>query len=755
MSILLIVESPNKIKSITNYLGEDYVVKASVGHIMDLPSDGMNIDIKNNFQPHYEINKDKTQVVNDLIKSYKKCDKVILATDEDREGEFIAYSISQVLGLKNPQRIVFNEISKKALEKAIKNPKTIDMNMVYAQQARRLLDRLVGYQISPIVSKKTNGKSAGRVQSVAVRVVVDKENEIRKSISEPYFKINADFKFKKYLIKSILYSSGKPLHTQDESIGKSLIENINNKTKFFIANMENKTIERSPSTPFTTSLLLQEAFTKLKFKVEDTTRIAQKLYECGYVTYIRTDSISLSEDCLSMCEKYIKSVWSADYYKKRQYQTKSKTAQEAHEAIRPSKIDVVEIKDLDDKHNKLYKLIWDRTIASQMANAKIDQQTLFIDGENNNKSILSKNCFFQANFQKIIFPGFLVVYNNMDDEEELDKTININVKDIVDFNNLICSQEYTKPPLRYNQASIIKQLEKLGIGRPATIPSIIKKISERKYVEVKNIDGVEKESITLNLNDKYEISKKIKKIKIGSEKGKMIPTELGEKVNEFMIDNFDEIMDYKFTAKMEEYLDKIANGKKVWVDVLDKFQKTIEPKIEKMKLVKSDTTIDEFFGDHPDGGKIYKGTGKFGPYLCHVDGNDRKYVSIKDNEDINFDDAIVMLCYPKNLGKIDKEDVILKMGQYGPYCVVGKKNISLKDVKINEINLNMIKQLLNQNKKSSIKIKSRIIDIKEGPYGLYFEYTENKKQVRKTFPKNWNPDKLDLAKVELYLSSQK
>jgi DNA topoisomerase-1 len=759
MSTLVILESPGKINKMQHYLGDGYIVKASIGHIMDLPSDGLNIDIQNNFEPKYEISKDKKQVVKDLQKCASKCDHVLLAADEDREGEFIAYSVAHVLNLKNAKRIVFNEITKKALDHAVKNPRNIDMNMVQAQQTRRLLDRLVGYQISPIVSNKLSGKlSAGRVQSVAVRLINDKEKEITNSLSTPYFKLNADFNFNETLIKSLLYENNKVAHFNDKTIGRNIIDCVNKSTIFIVTNVENKTNERYPSPPFTTSSLQQEGSLKLRLKVEDTMKIAQKLYESGYITYMRTDSTTLSNDCTNMCEKYIKKTFGDEYHKYRQYTTKSKNAQEAHEAIRPTKIDCLTTEKLDEKHEKLYKLIWNRTVASQMANAKIENQTISIDGQNKKKSILLNN-FFVSSFQKILFPGFLSVYNNIEDEEELDKTISITIGQILNFNNMICSQEYTKPPLRYNEALFVKQLEKLGIGRPSTFANIISKIKERKYVEIKNIDGVEQESLVISIDNKYKINEKTKKIKIGSEKNKMCPTILGIQVVEFLETNFDEIMDYKFTAKMEEYLDKIANGKKIWHKVLASFQETIQPKLDLMKTKNTNETMDELLGNHPDGGQIFKGSGKFGPYLVLIEGTNKKYVSIKDKPDISLKEGIDLLIYPKNLGKIDGCSVLLKMGQYGPYCTMDKKNIQIKDVHIDKITLDTVKKILSQNnetqntnnKMTTIKIKSKMINIKEGPYGLYFEWKEGQQNMRKTFPKNWDVNKLDLSKVEFYL----
>jgi DNA topoisomerase-1 len=761
MTTLFIVESPGKISKIQSYLGKEFIVKASIGHIMDLPKNKLGIDIENNFEPTYEITQDKMSVANELKSIAKKCDKVIFGGDSDREGVAINYFNAMLLGLKNAKCASFNEITKKALETAIANPIAIDMNMVHAQQGRRLLDRLVGFQISPEVTKSLGkkGLSAGRVQSVATKVIVEKEKDISESISKPYFKVNADFKYDESTIKSLLHENSRPAHFKDETIAENLIKDMNKKTVFIVTNVNTKRAERSPSAPFTTSTLQQEASTKLRLKVDDTMRLAQKLYESGYITYMRTDSTILSKDATDMCETYIKKAYGDDYHKFRQFATKSKNAQEAHEAVRPTKIDTVEVENLDDCHAKLYKLIWNRTVASQMANAQIDNQIVNIDAQNDKKTILPKNYSFVANFQKIVFKGFLIVYNNMEDEEELDKTIDINEDKVIDFNNLLCSQEYTKPPLRYNEALLVMQLEKQGIGRPSTFAAIIKKIIDRKYVEVKNIDGVEQESKIITLDNKYKVTTKTKKVKIGSEKNKLVPTELGITVTDFMEKNFSEIMDYKFTAKMEERLDKIAAGKRTWYKVLRDFQDTIEPKLEQIKNTKVEKkSMDEELGDHPDGGTITKGQGQWGPYVClRVDGEKAKYGKIKgedDLENITLKKAIKILIYPKHIGQIDKKDVIVVDGPNGFYCKVGSDNVSIKDKDHKSLTIDDVKDLMQNNNKGvvrSIKIKSKQIDVLDGPHSLYFKWTQGSQKKTKTFPKMWDVDKLDLSKVEFYL----
>ena len=489
--ILVIVESPGKIKKIGEYLGNDYIVKASFGHCRDLDPKNLSIDVNNNYKPNYIIIDGKSKVIRDLKYFTKNAKEVILAADEDREGEMIASSLRDILKLKNPKRIVFHEITKKAINEAVKNPTLINENMVFAQQTRRLLDRLVGYKISPLLWKKIKGQlSAGRVQSVVVKIVIDKENTINESISNPYFKTVGTFIIKKTKLNTVL-TKGKKIHkikTKDKVI--KFLNKFNKKSEYKVIDVSNNIVLRKPPPPFITSSLQQDASSKLGYNSKYTMGIAQKLYEAGLITYMRTDSTNLSKEALAGCKKYIVNTFGEEYWKYRTYSKKSKNAQEAHEAIRPTKMSVVNSK-LSSEYQKLYSLIWKRTLASQMADTKVNVQTISIDVLNTkkNKSILPSNSLFVTKLEKIIFDGFLVIYNR---NNKKDETIETNINDSILFDSIKVTEEYTKPPLRYNEAGLIKYLEKNGIGRPSTYASIMSKIIDRNYVQIKNIDGVKK-----------------------------------------------------------------------------------------------------------------------------------------------------------------------------------------------------------------------------------------------------------------------
>jgi DNA topoisomerase-1 len=582
---LVIVESPGKIAKIGQYLGADYIVKASFGHVQDLDKTTLSIDVENNFKPYYIISPDKTKVVKELKSLVKECSDVILAADGDREGEAIAYSLASVLELKNPKRIIFHEITKNALTKAVQSPTVINYDMVHAQQARRLLDRLVGYQISPVLWKYMvyNGtaQSAGRVQSVVVRIIIDKENEITKSISEPYFKTTAEFEFQedeksdKIKLNSSLNIGTKLYQFESEESAKQFMSLVNKKTDFKVVLVDNKKSIRKPSAPFITSSLQQEASTKLHFSVKKTMDVAQKLYEAGLITYMRSDSPNISKEAIKEAEVYITKTYGKEYSDSKNYESKSSNSQDAHECIRPTHIDKPEPENIDGEQAKLYSLIWKRTMASQMANAQINIQTIQIDCINNKSSILIFNntqAYFTSTLENVEFPGYLIVYDNSpEDEEKTSGKLAIKPKDKLNLNKLKVCEEYTKPPLRYNEAALVKYLEKNGIGRPSTYASIISKVIERQYVEIKNIDGVKKQSKQFELDSKFKIKESVKEISIGKETKKLVPTHLGNQINDFMMKYFEQIMDIEFTANFETYLDKIAEGKANWVTVLKTF----------------------------------------------------------------------------------------------------------------------------------------------------------------------------------------
>ena len=685
--ILVIVESPGKIKKIQDYLGKNYIVKASCGHIRDLDKKTLSIEIENNFNPLYVINSDKIKIINEIKKLKKECSDIILATDGDREGEAIAHSLVCILNLHQPKRIIFNEITKGAILKAISNPIDINYNMVYAQQTRRLLDRLVGYKISPILwnylplvdqtdntinelnTKKLNIQSAGRVQSVALRIIIDKENEIINQISTPYMKITAEFiddKILKAIDNDINIDFSQKEIQQDKinaiiNIDKSLdlangdninkciifnskLNNLNNpndisnleeikkflnlvnkKTKFIIKSIYNNKHNKNPPPPFITSTLQQEASTKLHFNIIKTMKIAQKLYEHGYITYMRSDCPNISNEAINNIKKYIVEKYGEEYSDPKNFTSKNSTSQDAHECIRPTQFinDKLTDNKLSIEDNLLYELIWKRTVGSQMIAAIINNQILEIDARNNDISILKFNIYlknlkdnsnqlstenfkileniqgyFYSNHETIESYGYLILYHIVSKDKKINEPKNkVDNRNFMLNSYLKClkiniSEDYTKLPLRYNEANLVKYLEKNGIGRPSTYASIISKLLERNYIENKNIDGYKKtinyyEIInTLNESKKYTYNNNTKDIIIGKENNKLIPTNMGIKINEFMLKNFNNIIDISFSANLENFLDKIAIGKANWVNILQSFYDTFNPIIEKFPIVK-------------------------------------------------------------------------------------------------------------------------------------------------------------------------
>ena len=748
--ILVIVESPGKIKKINEYLGNNYIVKASFGHVQDLDKKTLSIDVENNFKPLYIVSPDKKKVVTELKELTKTCKDVILASDEDREGEAIAGSLRNVLNLKEPKRIVFHEITKKAINDAIENPRIINQDLVEAQQARRLLDRLVGYKISPILWSYKIGESAGRVQSVVVRILVDKEKEIADAISEPFLKTVGEFS-----IKNNKFNGTLNYQFKTSLDGKTFLESIDKETIFKVISVENKSSTRKPSPPFITSTLQQDASTKIGFAVKRTMDAAQKLYEAGLITYMRTDSTNISEEALKACEKYIKTNYGKEYSDTKTYTTKNKGAQEAHEAIRPTYIDKSEIEDLDDDCKKVYSLIWKRTLACQMSNAKINTQIVSIDAEKNKKSLLvfsKKQGYFVSSLENIEFDGFLKLYDNSPEDDETEKgKIEIKEKDIVDMTKIKITEEYTKLPLRFNEAGIIKYLEKNGIGRPSTYASILNKIIDKKYAEIKNIDGIKKDSSVMELvnKKKLEVKETKKEIRVGKENKKLVPTEIGNHIVKFLMENFSPIMDIKFTADFEEFLDKIADGKAKWFNILNQFYQLFNPICIKLsKEVKSNPTLansDKLLGSF-NGMEIFTGTGKYGLYVKRLEKEGAtkwKFAHI-ENEDIELEEAVELLKYPIDLGN----NAYLHKGQFGLYVKYGDKNISVKDMDESEITFEKIKPLLEGGDKYALKtftVKNKIINVKNGQFGPFLQIVSGKSKSNIPIPKNYDVEKIDLA----------
>jgi DNA topoisomerase-1 len=694
---LVIVESAGKIKKIGEYLGSDYIVKASFGHCMDLDPHNLSIDVENNYKPTYIISKDKHKVVNELKDVAKKCDSVILAADNDREGEAIAWSLANLLDLKNPPRIIFTEITKKAIEQAIKNPIQINMDMVHAQQARRLLDRLVGYKISPILQKNLNdreAKSAGRVQSVLVKIIKDKEDEINNASSNIFLKTMCDLDFNKTKISCVLMINNELHKFSSLETAKSFIELINKNSIFKVIGVQEKISTRKPSPPFITSTLQQEASTKLKFNVKKTMDIAQKLYEGGHITYMRTDSPNLSQDAINSCKKYIIENYGEQYSKPTNYSA-SGDAQGAHEAIRPTHINNQKIESTDKDQLKLYNLIWKKTVASQMEPAKVNVQTISIDTINNNKSILNKATWISV-YESIVFDGFLKLYDNSsdDDNESEEKQvgkIEIKTNDILTFNKLKTTEEYNKLPLRFNEANLVKFLEKNNIGRPSTYATIIGKIIDRNYVEIKDIQGMKKTSNIIELDKKYKIKESTKETVVGKENKKIVPTELGIKITNFLETNFNDIMQIDFTSDFETYLDKIAENKAKWYNVLDIFYKKFNIIVETLNnVVITNLNNDTLLGIDPETKKeLFVGKGKYGPYIKYTNDKDKfTYVSI-DNTNITLEEAIEAISFPKMIGKIGKKHVELANGKYGIYIKYDKQNFSIPETYKNPESLNI------------------------------------------------------------------
>ena len=772
--ILVIVESPGKIKKIEEYLNSlkngTYLVKASFGHCRDLNSKELSIDVDNNFSPNYSIIPGKEKVVRELRGLVKDCSKVILAADEDREGEMIAASLKDLLKLKEYDRIVFHEITKTAIKNAIENPTKINEDMVDAQQARRLLDRLVGYKISPILWKKMQGQlSAGRVQSVVVKIIVDKENEIKDSVSNPYFKTSANFEYKnKKFNGNLSISNGNKdiFKFKSKEDAEEFLKSITNDDEFKIKNISVKDSIRKPSAPFTTSTMQQDASTKLHFNVKRTMDAAQKLYEAGMITYMRTDSTNLSQQATNECKEFIIKTYGKEYSDPKSYNKKSKGAQEAHEAIRPTKVSTESTNGkLSSDCEKLYKLIRNRTLASQMANAVIEVQTLDIDLVSTTElSKLPKDTLFVSSLENVKFPGFLVLYNNTSDDSESeskeDGKLDIKVGKSIKYKNITINEEYSKLPFRFNEAGLVKHLEKNGIGRPSTYASIISKIIDRNYVEIKNVEGFKKKSIQMTLSkSKKEIkfSNQTKDIVIGKENKKICPTKMGETVNTFMTQNFDPILQVDFTAKFEKYLDKIASGKAKWYNVLDKFYQMFNPIVEELNQnlghIENLSSTDKMLGNDENGNEIFQGEGRYGPYVKIMDNGKWKYSPIK-NENITLEEAINLLKFPKFLGTYNKAHVYLHKGQYGLYLKCSNSTVSIKDEdkNIDNIDIDYAKSLLDSGDPYSLKsfkLKDNIINIKKGPYGYYAQISTKGKNKKKnvSLPAEIDPNEVTLDQL--------
>lgn len=679
---LLIVESPAKAKTIGKYLGKDFEVKSSFGHIRDLDKEGMGIDIENGFKPRYSISDDKKKVVNELRSHVKKADEVWLATDEDREGEAISWHLCEVLGLKpeTTKRIVFHEITKPAIQRAIKNPRLVNMNLVNAQQARRVLDRLVGFEISPVLWRKLSGQkslSAGRVQSVAVRLIVEREREINQFKSESSFKIEGIFEANDIHQKPVTFKA-EGLRFSKEQDARAFLEKCSH-ARFSVEDVQVKPGKKTPPAPFTTSTLQQEASRKLGYSVSRTMRIAQQLYENGFISYMRTDSVNLSQTALENAQDVISNHYGPDYYKRRQYQTKSQSAQEAHEAIRPTDLGITEID--DPQGQKLYDLIWKRTIASQMADAVTERTTAKI-GISTTKDQLT------ASGEVLKFDGFLKVYIESSDDEEEDGnqagllpplTIGQNLP-LIELN---ATERFTRPAPRYTEASLVKKLEELNIGRPSTYAPTISTIQQRGYIEKKSKEGIKRNYRILQLKSN-QIKEQTAQETTGTEKNKLFPTDLGLVVTDFLNKHFTQVMDYGFTANIENEFDEIATGKKEWNSMVSSFytpfHQTVEDTLTNAERAKGEREL----GTDPDSGKpVFARLGRYGPMIQIGNAEDEekpRFATLKPNqsiETITLEEALDLFKLPFSLGNYEDKEIIIGLGRYGPYVKWNEQFISI------------------------------------------------------------------------------
>ena len=677
---LVIVESPAKAKTIEKFLGEGYTVKSSFGHIRDLSKKNLGIDIENGFQPAYEISDDKTKVVSELKSLAKKSETVWLASDEDREGEAIAWHLQQALGLKdeNTKRIVFHEITKDAILNAIQNPRTVDINLVMAQQARRVLDRLVGFELSPILWKKVAPKlSAGRVQSVAVRLIVDREREIMAFKSEPYYKVTGVF-HPQSLAKSVKINGTLDTHFKTAQEAEQFLGKCKD-ASFRIGKIEKKELSRTPAPPFTTSALQQEASRKLGFSVSQTMRIAQKLYESGLITYMRTDSTNLSQLAINSIKQVVTEEYGAEYSKVRAYKTKSKGAQEAHEAIRPTYASNMTIEGTPQE-KKLYALIWKRTVASQMADAKLEKTNITIESENLAERFLSQG-------EQVVFDGFLKLYlEGKDDEHEAEDENQLlpvlNEQEMLDTLEIAATQKFTQKPPRYSEASLVKKLEDLGIGRPSTYAPTITTITQRGYIVKDNREGENREYTKLVLKD-GNIKCSTLTEKTGVEKGKLFPQDIGILVTDFLSNNFENILDYGFTAKVEESFDKVAAGNLVWNELIHDFYSDFHHQVEDTLKESAHTNAERVLGTDPASGKkLIVRLGKFGPLVQkgENDDPDKHFAGLPKGkliETITLEEALKLFELPRTVGEYNGKTVVAAVGRFGPYIRYNSKFTSL------------------------------------------------------------------------------
>lgn len=703
---LVIVESPAKAKTIEKFLGKEFKVASSFGHIADLPSKEIGVDTEGDFTPKYIVPSDKKSLVRDLKKLAKSAETVWLASDEDREGEAIAWHLAEELDLKDDKtkRIVFHEITKTAILKAIENPRKIDYNLVNAQQARRILDRLVGYELSPVLWRKVKGGlSAGRVQSVAVRLIVERERDIEAFSPVASYRVDAEFKTE----DGSTFKAKIPKNFETEKEARAFLQK-NIGANYKIADLTKKPAKKSPAPPFTTSTLQQEASRKLYFSVGKTMTIAQRLYEAGLITYMRTDSVNLSNDAKKAAEKEISSAYGDKYSKPRNYKGKSKGAQEAHEAIRPTDMSRHTISG-DRDQERLYNLIWKRTIASQMSDAQLERTNVKID-------VLGKEKVeeqFSANGEMIKFDGFLKVYlegTDTEDEEQDGMLPKLTKGDALDNKYITATERFTRPPYRFTEASLVKRMEELGIGRPSTYAPTISTIIGRNYIEKGTVDGTERKYLQLTLQSDTVKDKTLTET-VGSDKGKLVPTDIGMVVNDFLVDHFGNILDYNFTAKVEEDFDDIAEGKEQWKEMLQDFYKKFHPHVEDVQENAERESGERILGEHPESGRtVLVRLGKYGPMaqIGAPDDEEKQFASLRPDQQLHLvtlEEVLDLFKLPKDLGVYDGEEVETNNGRYGPYVRWGKKFISLpKGMDPLDVDMAKAKELIEEKKKADAPI---------------------------------------------------
>ena len=771
---LVIVESPAKAKTIEKFLGKDFKVVSSNGHISDLPSGELGINVDENYKPKYIISKEKKDIVKRLKSEVKNVETVWLASDEDREGEAIAWHLQESLNLneEKTKRIVFREITEDAIKKAITNPRKIDKSLVDAQQARRVLDRLVGYKISPILWRKVKGGlSAGRVQSVALRLIAEREKEINEHVPNESFKISAFFNTVNGKIFKAKYSKNI---IKDENFESFINEFLSSKYKV-ISVTENPT-EKKPTPPFTTSTLQQEASRKLGFSVSRTMSAAQKLYEEGHITYMRTDSVNLSNQAVKSIKKTIIDRFGVNYFFERSFKNKSKSAQQAHEAVRPTNFSNDNLI-LDSDQSNLYKLIWKRAVSSQMANAKLNKTIIKVKASKHND-------FFQSEGEVVVFDGFLKLYieskDNIDENNNNDLLPKLNVGDTIEKSKILITQVFSKPPFRFSEATLVKKLEELGIGRPSTYAPTISTIINRKYVFKGDNVGQKRDLLQYVVTDK--ISKLIVSENFGSNKGKLVPSEVGLLVNEFLTNNFSNIIDYNFTASVEDDFDSIASGKKEWQSIIDNFYNPFNLKVDDVSKNAKRETGERVLGDDPKTGRqLSVKLGKFGP-IAQIGKNEDEekpiFASLLPEQQISkitFNEAIKLFDLPIYLGDFQDERVEANIGRYGPYVKHGKKFISIPDgsspFEISyEIALELIKKKI-ESEKPIITYKGHGVTKGKGRFGPFIKWNgmfinvnkaydfdnlsdsdftdlieEKLKKEKEKIIKNWSDDKITLEK---------